>query len=106
MPEKVSVLHAASCHSEIHRRVDEFARERILYNMKSTRVSVAGARRDFAKVLARAAERGSRIKVTRYGTTLAGIISRSDLHLLEECDETPARRSAPRRRRSPARSRK
>jgi prevent-host-death family protein len=68
--------------------------------MKTTKVSVATARRDFAKVLARAAERGSRIKVTRYGTTLAGIISRSDLSLLQECDETArgARRKGPARK--------
>jgi len=69
--------------------------------MKTTRIPVAEARKDFAKLLARAAERGSRIKVTRYGTTLAGIISRADLSHLQECDETlPRRRSRPNRRRS------
>lgn len=71
-----------------------------MYNMKTTRVSVAIARRDFAKVLARAAKQGSRIKVTRYGTTLAGIISRADLSLLKECDDTLGRgkRKAPARK--------
>ena len=80
---------------------------RILYNMKTTRIPVAAARRDFAKILARAAERGSRIKVTRYGTTLAGIISRADLSRLKECDETTQpRRAANRRKRSSARTHK
>ncbi|HEX6276275.1 MAG TPA: type II toxin-antitoxin system prevent-host-death family antitoxin [Polyangiaceae bacterium] len=59
--------------------------------MKTTKISVAEARKDFAKVLARAARRGSRIKVTRYGTTLAGIISRADLSLLQDCDDTGGR---------------
>jgi prevent-host-death family protein len=66
--------------------------------MKTTKVSVAVARKDFAKVLARAAKKGSRIKVTRYGTTLAGIISRADLTHLQECDEMTSRRRAPTRR--------
>jgi prevent-host-death family protein len=67
--------------------------------MKSTRISVATARRDFADVLARAAKRGSRIKVTRYGTTLAGIISRGDLARLEQCDDVlgPPRKASARR---------
>jgi len=70
--------------------------------MKTTRIPVAEARKDFAKLLAQAAKRGSRIKVTRYGTTLAGIISRADLSHLAECDETVGRkrssRARPRRR--------
>jgi prevent-host-death family protein len=65
--------------------------------MKTSRVSVAAARKDFAKLLARAAKKGSRIKVTRYGTTLAGIISRADLSHLQECDESTSRRRAPTR---------
>ena len=64
----------------------------MLYNMRNPRISVAGARKDFANLLSRAAKRGTRIKVTRYGTTLAGIISRADLARLEECDETLDRR--------------
>lgn len=69
--------------------------------MKNTRISVATARQDFAKVLSRAAKRGSRIKVTRYGTTLAGIISRADLAHLEECDDTLARPRKTKARRQP-----
>jgi len=74
--------------------------------MKNNRISVAVARRDFAKVLARAAKRGSRIKVTRYSTTLAGIVSRADLLRLEKCDEVlEAHRSAAGRRKRPSRGR-
>jgi prevent-host-death family protein len=74
----------------------------MLYNMRNTRISVATARRDFAKVLSRAAKRGSRIKVTRYGTTLAGIISRADLAQLEKCDDilAPSRKRSARRPRA------
>jgi prevent-host-death family protein len=71
----------------------------MLYNMRTPRISVAGARKDFANLLSRAAKRGSRIKVTRYGTTLAGIISRADLARLEECDETLGRGKRTRSRR-------
>jgi prevent-host-death family protein len=79
----------------------------MLYNMKNTRISVATARRDFADVLARAAKRGSRIKVTRYGTTLAGIISRGDLARLEQCDDVLAPpRKAPARRPRKTRARR
>ena len=79
----------------------------ILYNMKNTRISVATARRDFANVLSRAGKRGSRIKVTRYGTTLAGIISRADLVRLEECEKALAgRRLSPARRSRKARARR
>lgn len=60
--------------------------------MKNTTISVADARRDFAKVLSRAAHRGTRIKVRRYGTTLAGIISKADLTHLEECDDVIGKR--------------
>jgi prevent-host-death family protein len=79
----------------------------MLYNMRNQRISVATARKDFANVLARAAKRGSRIKVTRYGTTLAGIISRSDLAHLEKCDDVLAKARKPSGRRPRgARSRK
>ena len=79
----------------------------MLYNMKNTRIPVATARRDFANVLSRAAKRGSRIKVTRYGTTLAGIISRADLAQLEKCDDVLARpRKATARRPHGARTRR
>ena len=68
--------------------------------MKNTTIAVADARRDFAKVLSKA-KRGARIKVTRYQTTLAGIISGADLARLSECDDVLARepRTVVRRRR-------
>jgi prevent-host-death family protein len=71
------------------------------------RIQVAKARRDFASVMDRSA-RGERIKVTRYGRTLAAIIPKSDLEKLEDCegDAPPesspipgVRPEAPRRRR-------
>jgi hypothetical protein len=64
------------------------ARMENLYNMKRTRISVAEARRNFAGVLSRAARTGARIRVHRYRTTLAGIVSPADLQRLEVCDES------------------
>ena len=79
----------------------------ILYNMRNTRISVAAARQDFANLLSRAGKRGSRIKVTRYGTTLAGIISRADLVRLEECEKTlGGRRPSPAHRSRKTRARR
>jgi hypothetical protein len=73
----------------------------ILYNMKRTGISVAEARRNFAGLLSRAARTGARIRVRRYRTTLAGIISRADLQRLEECDDAMrGRRPAKARRRT------
>jgi prevent-host-death family protein len=72
--------------------------------MKISRIPVAIARRDFAKLLERAGKRGSRVKVTRYGTTLAGIISRADLHRLQECDDLLAHARPPKARRRKAAS--
>src|SRR5688572_15218435 len=77
------------------------ARMENLYNMKRTNISVAEARRNFAGVLSRAARTGARIRVRRYRTTLAGIISRTDLQRLEECDESMQVRR-PAKPRSPA----
>jgi hypothetical protein len=70
----------------------------MLYNMRETRISVAAARRDFAKILTSAAKRGARIKVTRYRTTLAGIVSREDLARLEDCERLLARTRSKRRK--------
>ena len=71
----------------------------MLYNMRETRIPVAEARKDFAKLLARAARRGVRIKVTRYRQTLAGIVPREDLLKLDECEEELTRRRRPSKRR-------
>jgi prevent-host-death family protein len=66
------------------------------------RIQVHQARKDFASVVGRSA-RGERIKVTRYGRTLAAIVSKSDLERLEDCEEqtgatapTPAPSAKPR----------
>jgi hypothetical protein len=55
--------------------------------MKEVRIQVATARKNFAKVLARAANKGERIKVVRYRTTLAGIVPGRDLERLDECED-------------------
>ena len=52
----------------------------------STRIQAAKARKDFSNVVDRSS-RGERIKVTRYGRTLAAIIPKSDLEKLEDCEE-------------------
>jgi len=62
----------------------------------ATRVQAAKARKDFADLVNRSA-RGERIKVTRYGTTLAAIIPKRDLQVLEDCEKDSARRR-PRRK--------
>jgi hypothetical protein len=76
----------------------------MLYNMKIRATTVAKARRNFATLLANASERGTRIKVRRYRTTLAGIVSREDLMRLDECEKLLAKRS--RRRRTAGKARK
>jgi hypothetical protein len=81
----------------------------MLYNMRETRIPSAAARRDFAKILASAAKRGVRVKVTRYRTTLAGIVPREDLARLDECDGLLARssrRARVKRRIKPTRSKR
>jgi prevent-host-death family protein len=69
------------------------------------RIQVAQARKDFASVVGRSAL-GERIKVTRYGRTLAAIVSKSDLERLEDCEEnhpgTPASEPAAKPRRAEA----
>jgi prevent-host-death family protein len=56
----------------------------------SNRIQVAKARKDFARVVNRSAG-GERIKVTRYGTTLAVIVPKADLTKLEDCEKSRAR---------------
>ena len=54
------------------------------------RIQVAEARKDLAKVVARSAA-GTRIKVTRYGRTLAALIPKRDLQTLENCEKKKIR---------------
>jgi hypothetical protein len=54
--------------------------------MKELRIPVAEARKNLARVLAKAAKHDRRVKITRYNQTLAGIISRRDLMRLNDCD--------------------
>jgi prevent-host-death family protein len=51
------------------------------------RIQAARARKDFSELLHRSA-RGERIKIRRYGTTLAAIIPKADLEKLEDCEES------------------
>jgi prevent-host-death family protein len=54
--------------------------------MTTVRIPVAEARKGFAAVMARSAG-GLRIKVTRYGRTLAALIPKRDLEKLENCEK-------------------
>jgi prevent-host-death family protein len=49
------------------------------------RIRASAARKDFADVVARAG-RGQRIKLTRYGKTLAVLVAKTDLEALEDCE--------------------
>ena len=53
----------------------------------TSRIQAAKARKDFADVVRRSAK-GERIKLTRYGRTLAVVIPKSDLEALEDCERT------------------
>jgi prevent-host-death family protein len=62
----------------------------------TARISTARARNGLAGLVRRSA-RGERIKVTRYGRTLAILIPKGDLQKLEDCErktEAEARRHA------------
>ena len=50
------------------------------------RIQTARARKDFANIVRRSAK-GERIKLTRYGRTLAAIIPKNDLQKLEDCEK-------------------
>ena len=60
---------------------------RRIRSVMASRIQAARARKDFANVVDRSS-RGERIKVTRYGRTLAAIIPKSDLDKLEDCEES------------------
>src|SRR5260221_7886465 len=60
------------------------------------RIQAAKARKHFASIVERSSK-GERIKVTRYGQTLAAIIPKGDLEKLENCeqDELPNKQPKP-----------
>jgi prevent-host-death family protein len=64
-------------------------RSKVLYNMRTARVPIAEARKNLAALLKRA-EKGDRIKLTRYDKTLGGLVPKTDLDSLEECDDLRA----------------
>jgi antitoxin (DNA-binding transcriptional repressor) of toxin-antitoxin stability system len=57
------------------------------------RIQIAEARKGFAAVVARSAA-GVRIKLTRYGRTLAGLVPKRDIQTLEDQDKREARGAA------------
>lgn len=61
------------------------------------RIATSKARKNFAVVIGRAGRGESRIKITHYGKTLAGVISAKDLKKLEEC-EGASTKARPKRR--------
>ncbi len=75
-----------------HRLVDS-RRDGLKSLAMNGRISAAKAREDLAGVVQRSA-RGERIKLTRYGRTLAVIIPKRDLETLENCERS-AEASAP-----------
>jgi len=52
------------------------------------RIATAGARKNFASLVARSAA-GERIKLTRYNKTVAIVIPKKDLERLEDCESQP-----------------
>jgi prevent-host-death family protein len=58
----------------------------MLYNMKTLRIPIAEARKNFAEVM-REVQSGTRVKLTRYNKTLVALISNKDLKILKECEE-------------------
>ena len=70
-------------------------------------MATAGARKNFASLVRRSAA-GERIKLTRYNKTVAIVIPKADLALLEDCEKAPeeddGKQSAPRARRARAKA--
>lgn len=52
------------------------------------RIATAGARKNFASLVRRSAA-GERIKLTRYNKTVAIVIPKADLEVLEDCEKQP-----------------
>jgi hypothetical protein len=82
------------------RTLDLYSAQQMLYKMKERRIPVAEARKNLAAILADAAKKNTRVKVTRYNKTLVGIISRHDLAQLKDCEERMPRLRKRRRRRN------
>jgi prevent-host-death family protein len=59
--------------------------------MKGRSVATAEARRSFRSLIRRVRDGAERVKVTRYGKTVVGIIPAKDLQLLEECERARRR---------------
>jgi prevent-host-death family protein len=57
------------------------------FRVMTSRIQAAKARKEFAAVIERSA-RGERIKLTRYGKTLAVVVPKTDLEALEDCERT------------------
>jgi len=58
------------------------------------RMATAGARRNFASLVRRSAA-GERIKLTRYNKTVAIVIPKKDLEVLEDCEKAPEAEQQP-----------
>lgn len=59
--------------------------------MKVTkRIATADCRKTFADISSRVGSGAERVRVTRYGKTLVGIVSAKDLQRLEECEQRSA----------------
>lgn len=50
------------------------------------RIPKTEARRRFSEVITRAGYRGERVKITHYGKTLAIIVPKADLRIIEDCE--------------------
>lgn len=50
------------------------------------RIPKTEARRRFSEVVSRAGYRGERVKITHYGKTLAAIVPKADLRMIEDCE--------------------
>jgi prevent-host-death family protein len=61
------------------------------------RIATSKARKEFRKVVGRAARQGKRVKITHYGKTLVALVPAKDLALLEDCE---GERNAPRQKRA------
>jgi prevent-host-death family protein len=62
------------------------------------RLSTAEARKRLASLMEGCARNGDRVKITRYGSTAAYLISKADLERLEDCDDADAQPAAGRAR--------
>ena len=54
------------------------------------RIAKSEARKRFSEVIDKAGRRGERVKITHYGRTLAILVSRKDLEVLNDCENAQA----------------